>query len=788
MGVKCYNIHSYFNYEINIGVGSRAKKRRVPLKGVSAAEIDDLRSTNEMPSPEVTDINDELIDDIGASQDEGINLEEELLSRLDNEDSEESQPFNSDISSSIPEKVLEKIASYLEEVTSEDIKSRQPWLDIINKTKPFLGFGLEEASNKINATINPSTVNNDQIKTFDTTFSTALLRLWALLRSELLPSAGPCGFKTDSNNTESYELQGEITKDALNEYLTIEDKGFYPDYDRFLLYLLLYGCVFRKVYYDSITKKPISRFIIPEDFLVDNNCSSILESNRLTHIRYLSKREILLNMQDGTFRSVELDYLKSTNNVVDIEENNDLKEDDVNSGIDISAYSTLSRFKFYETHEYLDLNEFFDSGDTWELDSNSLPSPYVITRCGLSNKIVSIIPNWQEDDPTRTRINCFVHYNLFPGFDIYGLGLAQVLGSNAMSLTCMQRMAIDAAIFQNFPGGVKVPGIKNQNNDITITPGQFITLDTGALPLAQAIIPLPYNGPSPALLEYLQRVTNQTQQLASTSEVGMPENSANTPVGTTMAMLEVANRMQSAILRTVQASFSDEIQLLFQALDLRSTDSMGNDDKSLKIIPVSDPSVESTTQRIIKAESLLKIASTDPQIHNMREIYTRVYQALGISGIDQILLPQEEQMSPEQAPVDPQVQMADIEQRRLEVESRERIAHLNIEADGYKTQMNIELDKAKIEQDRYIADLKVNLEELLNQTKLDMDMLKIEATARENNADLLQKQLETDAKSEIELLKIEAKERENTLKAEIKLLKEEIKQSKEPLKEEEIYG
>jgi hypothetical protein len=484
-------------------------------------------------------------------------------------------------------------------------------------------------------------------------------------------------------------------------------------------------------------------------------------------------------MQDGTFRSVELDYLKTPNNIVDIEEN-DLKEDDVNSGIDISAYSTLSRFKFYETHEYLDLNEFFDSGDTWELDSNSLPSPYVITRCGLSNKIVSIIPNWQEDDPTRTRINCFVHYNLFPGFDIYGLGLAQVLGSNAMSLTCMQRMAIDAAIFQNFPGGIKVPGIKNQNNDITITPGQFITLDTGALPLAQAIMPLPYNGPSPALLEYLQRVTNQTQQLASTSEVGMPENSANTPVGTTMAMLEVANRMQSAILRTVHASFSDEIQLLFQALDPTV-----HDDKSIKIIPVSDPSVESTTQRIMKAESLLKIASTDPQLHNMREIYTRVYEALGISGIDQILLPENLEQN-EEMPLDPavQVQMADIEQRRLEVESRERIAHLNIEADGYKTQMNIELDKAKMEQDRYIADLKVNLEEVLNQTKLDMDMLKIEETARENNADLLQKQLETDVKSEIELLKIEAQERENALKAEIEILKEKIKQ----MKGVQVYG
>ena len=799
-GIKCYTIHSYFNKEIdlkniNMSIGRKAKNSSLVIKKIGASqrpkpqeELLELSpdssnaAANEMllsdpefglPSVPMEDFDEQI------ETDESPDLEEELLSRLDNEGTEESQSFNSDISSSIPEKVLEKIAAYLEEVTSEDIKSRQPWLDIINKTKPFLGFDLEESSNKINATINSSTVNNDQIKTFDTTFSTALLRLWALLRSELLPSQGPCGFKTDSNNTESYELQGEITKDALNEYLTIEDKGFYPDYDRFLLYLLLYGCVFRKVYYDSITKKPISRFIIPEDFLVDNNCSSILESNRLTHIRYLSKREILLNMQDGTFRSVELDYLKSTNNIVDTEEN-DLKEDDVNSGIDISAYSTLSRFKFYETHEYLDLNEFFDSGDTWELDSNSLPSPYVITRCGLSNKIVSIIPNWQEDDPTRTRINCFVHYNLFPGFDIYGLGLAQVLGSNAMSLTCMQRMAIDAAIFQNFPGGVKVPGIKNQNNDITITPGQFITLDTGALPLAQAIMPLPYNGPSPALLEYLQRVTNQTQQLASTSEVGMPENSANTPVGTTMAMLEVANRMQSAILRTVHASFSDEIQLLFQALDPSI-----HDDKSIKIIPVSDPSVESTTQRIMKAESLLKIASTDPQLHNMREIYTRVYQALGISGIDQILLPENLEQN-EEMPLDPQVQvqMADIEQRRLEVESRERIAHLNIEADGYKTQMNIELDKAKMEQDRYIADLKVNLEEVLNQTKLETDILKIEETARENNADLLQKQLETDTKSEIELLKIEAKERENALKADIEILKEKIKQ----MKVVQVYG
>jgi len=607
------------------------------------------------------------LDADNLNQDQSIdeNLEEELLSSLDNAEDEGEQSFNKDISKSIPQKVLDKIANYLREVTEEDKKSRQPWLDVINKVKPFLGFNIEEIDGKLGINVGTSQANA-QVKTFDTTFSTALLRLWALLRSELLPSTGPVGFKTNVDNSEAFELKGEMIKDILNEYLTTEDKGFYPDFDRFLLYLLLYGCVFRKIYDDPITKKPISRFIIPEDFLVDNNCSSILESNRLTHIRYLSKREILLNMQDGTFRDVELNYLKTPNSSTDSEvEDNSNKDDDKNI-VDLKAYTNASRFKFYETHEYLDLHEFFDSNyldnndniiDPDKADLSTLPSPYVITRCAITNKIVSLVPNWNVDDRTRERINCFIHYNLFPGFDIYGLGLAQILGSNAMSLTKMQRMAIDAAIFQNFPGGIRVPGMKSQNNDITISPGQFVTLDTGSVPLQQAVMPLPYNGPSPALLELSQRLITQTQQLASTSEMGMPENSQDMAVGTTIALLEVANRMQSAILRTIHSSFSDEIQLLFQRFNL------ADGDDELKIIPVSDPSVESTTQRIMKAESLLKIASSDPSAHNMPEIYKRVYKALGITDIEQVLkseeqLAQQQQSAPQ--PIDPAaVEMAD---------------------------------------------------------------------------------------------------------------------------------
>lgn len=780
----------------SVDLKKRRKRKSTQNEMIDLSVLNDLQAQNldnidpmmleiaqddAMTGADIDNYNDDL-SLLGDGSEDVIDnslLEDEVLSSLEDNIGEEPTSFNSDISETIPEAVLEKIASYLKEVMEIDKKNRQPWLDIIYKAKPYLGFDIEEEINqKITRRKNKSNDNigaSAQIRTYDTTFSTSFLRLWATLRAELLPSSGPVGFKTDISVDETYELKGEMVKDALNEYLTTEDKGFYPDYDRFLFYLVLYGCVFRKIYFDPIVSKPISRFIIPEDFLVDNNCSSISESNRLTHIRYLSKREILFNMQKGVFRKVELDYLNNSSTIP--EESEDDEKNDTTKQVE----PTASRFAFYETHEYLDLNEFFNEGGSSQ--DYKLPSPYVITRCGLTNKIVAVVPNWQESDSTRTRINCFVHYNLFPGFDIYGLGLAQILGSNAKSLTSMQQMAIDAAIFQNFPGGLKAKGLKTTNNDLTILPGEFVTVETGNLSLRDSIMPLPYNGPSPALLEYIQRIAGQTQELASTTEMGIAQNNQNTPVGTTIAMLEVANRMQSAIMRTVHTAFNEEIQLLASMFNF------GEEEFDyLKIIPVSDPSVESSTQRIMKAESLLKIASGAPELHNMREVYLKVYQALGINGIEKILLPEAQPQNQEQQqPIDPalEVQMADIQQRSAEVESRERIAHLNIEADGYKTQMNIELDKAKMEQDVYLAQLKLQEQEIANKQKLELELTKMELQEKEKALDLAVKEKEVESKKEIELIKLEFKEREIQLKAEVETLKAQLNQ---PQEEEILYG
>jgi hypothetical protein len=740
-------------------------------------ELDYLNSEQDS-SPVLEQPLPEELEPIDIPEGTPISLEDEILSRIDSKGEELAPiPFNSNFADDIPEAVRDKIAAYLEEVTKKDKANRQPWLDIIEKAKNLLGFKIEEIqepTNGNNNKLNSSIGNSAQVKTYDTTFSSSVLRLWATLRSELLPSTGPVGFRTDVSVDEDYELKGEMVRDALNEYLTVEDKGFYPDYDRFLLYLILYGCVFRKIYYDPITNKPLSRFILPEDFLFDNNCSSITESNRLTHIRYLSKREILFNMQSGIFSKVDLDYLDSSSSSQTEEANDDLKPQQVDP--------TNSRFPFYETHEYLVLNDFFD--DSISSKDYSIPLPYVITRCGTTNQIVSVVPNWHENDPTKTRINCFIHYNLFPGFDVFGLGLAQILGSNSKSLTSMQQMAIDAAIFQNFPGGMKTKGIKTNNNDLTILPGQFVTVETGNLSLRDSIMPLPYNGPSPALLEYINRITAQTQELAATTEAGLAESNQNTPVGTTIALLEVSNRMQSAIMRTVHNSFSEELQLFYQMFNLASLDKEG-----LKVIPVSDPSIESSTQRIIKAESILKIASSNPELHNMREVYLKVYQAFGVHDIDKILPPEVPQIPEQQEqPIDPalQVQIADIEQRKLEVESKERLAHLNIEADGYKTQMSIELDKAKMEQEKYLAELKVSEQQELAKQKHEIEVLKLQLKEKEKVIDTQAKEQEIIRANKLELLKLEYKAKEAELKAQVEALRAEL--SSIPKNEEVIYG
>jgi hypothetical protein len=557
--------------------------------------------------------------------------------------------FYANLAEDMTDSSRHKLSTYLLEQIDEDIEARKDWLTSVQKVKEYLGFSLEDLKDIPFA---------QSTRTFDTTLSTALIRFYATTRAELLPQSGPAGFKIQGEVSEELEKKGELIRNWLNYFLTVKDYAYYSDFERFLLYLGLYGSGFKKVYYDKLSNKPISRFIMPEDFVIDGDCTSVLESERLTHILHLSKREIILKQQSGIYRDCELPYLKGLD-TNDEDDDTDSKKKD---GIDLSAYTKQSLFAIYEVHTYLNLEDFTDSSDSKNI--TEVPLPYVVTIDKISKEILAIRRNWDEQDEERKRTNYFVQYNYLPGFGVYGIGLAHLLGSNAITLTKLLRQLVDAGSFKNLPGGLRTKGFKQQNNDLIVGPGEFVEIDTGGVPLSEAFMPLPYSEPSQTLRELRLEIVDQCRELGSTSELGMLDSKEDIPTGTMLAALETNNRIQSAVLRSIHHSLSYELQLiekLFRDTLEYEEFSFGNSNSvisledfidEVKIIPVSDPSTNSKIQKIIKAQEVLRTAEIAPDMHNMKEVLRINYEAQGLSSeeIDKILPADEEQEVP---PLDP---------------------------------------------------------------------------------------------------------------------------------------
>lgn len=580
---------------------------------------------------------------------------EDIADDADIEESEElpeeqrDASFNDNLAvDHLSDEALKKLANYLVDQIEKDVEASKPWFDAINRVKKVLGFDVEDLSH---------VPFKHATRTYDTTLPNCLIRFYSFVRNEMLLAMGPAGYRINGIITEELEGKGEKVRDFLNYYLTVVDKPYYADFQRFILHLGFNGSGFKKVYQDPILKRPIARFIVAEDFLIDGSCTSILDSNRLTHVLHLSKRDILLNQQSGEYRDVELSIFKGTNSEKKIELSK--KED-----FDNEAYDRPSLFEIYECHAYLNLDEFEDgSGDD---DNETIPSPYIITFDPESKEVLSIRRNWNESDPTRERINYFVQYNYLPGFGVRGLGLAHLLGSNAISLTTLQRELIDAGQFKNLPAGFYDGALKSQDNDFTLGPGQFKPIKTGGGLIKDFIIPLPFGEPSSVLRELRLDLVNQTKELGSSAELGMLESKEDIPTGTMMAALEEKNRIQSAVLKSIHYSLTEELQMIDKLFRrglsddfsevVNGTEITAQDfADEVEIIPVSDPSTNSTIQRIIKAQAIMQLALQDPEKHNMFEVFRVQYKAQGLDEkeIDKILKPDPSKEETEVLSLDP---------------------------------------------------------------------------------------------------------------------------------------
>lgn len=548
----------------------------------------------------------------------------------------------------LSDEALKRLGIYLVEQIEEDIDAAKPWYEAIERVEKVLGFDIED-------------VNDIPFKaatrTSDTTLAACLIKNYAIIRNEMLPREGPAGFEINGIETDELLQKGEKVRDFINYYLTIIDEPYYSDFERFFIHLIFKGSGFKKIYDDPLLNRPVARFIVPEDFLIDGNCTSILDSNRLTHILHLTKRDILINQKNGEYRNVDLKLFKK-----DKRDTDDSLEIGKNKDFNTDVYENPSIFSIYECHTYLNLEEF-ENGYNSE-DGNEIPLPYIVTFEPQSKEILSIRRNWLEDDPLKNRINHFVQYNYLPGFGVRGLGLAHLLGSNAISLTTLQRELIDAGQFKNLPAGYYDGALKSKDNDFNLGPGEFKPLFTKGVSLKEFFIPLPFGEPSTVLRELRLDLMTQTKELGSTAELGMLESKENIPTGTMLAGLEEKNRIQSAVLKSIHYSFSQELQMLDKLFRRSLTDDFStvvkgveitSDDfaDEIEIIPVSDPSTNSTIQRIMKAQAVLQIAMHNPDKHNMYEVCRLQYKAQGLADkeIDKIMLP--DPLKVEILPLDP---------------------------------------------------------------------------------------------------------------------------------------
>lgn len=535
------------------------------------------------------------------------------------------EDFHENIADKMLDGKLNGIAAQLLEGIEQDKQSREEWQNAYLKGMKYLGFKLEDFKDV------PFMA---ACRAFDTTFSQALLRFFATYMPELFPDEGPVGVEILGQKDDYLQQISDNIKDGLNYYLTEVDRDYYPDSERLMMYIALVGCSFRKVYQDPILNRPVARFIDPNNFLINNNCVSILSSTRLTHIEELTLKEIKLRQLSGFYRDVELPGVENDDDDISPAKQSINKM----QGIDLDSYDKKGLFHIYECHADLDDVE----GDANKKDS--IQKPYIVSVCKTSRKVLSIRRNWNENDPSFKRIEYFVQYNFIPGFGIYGLGLTQLIGSNAIVLTSLLRQLVDAGTLENFPGGLMAKGVRVEKSNKAPGPTEWVPVETGGLPIQQVFMPMPYKGPSPVLKDLMNDLSQRTQGLANTIETQIAESNPNAPVGTTLALLEVSSKLQSAVFASLRKSLGNELTLIYNLFKENLADNpftfkmpgkMGMLSRDqfideIMIVPNSDPKLTTSAQRILYAEAKIRMAQSAPQLHDLRQVYKGFYQAIGL--------------------------------------------------------------------------------------------------------------------------------------------------------------
>tara|TARA_R100000479_G_scaffold62180_3_gene29374 strand:+ start:735 stop:3104 length:2370 start_codon:yes stop_codon:yes gene_type:complete len=528
---------------------------------------------------------------------------------------------------------LDSISIELMTAIEEDKSSRQDWETQYTKGLDLLGFKYEERTRPFRGA---SAVTHPVL-------SEAAVQFQSQAYKELLPANGPVKTSIIGQSNEQLEEQAQRVRDYMNYQITYVMKDYETETDQMLFYLPLAGSAFRKIFYDSTEEKARSQFVPAEDLVVPYGASYLDDAERVTHIIKMNEIELKKKQIFGMYRDVDVRPFNEDDQVQD-------KYDQL-EGVKSKGY-TSDMYTLYESHCYLDLPGYEDP------DGQKLP--YIVTVDESSNKVLSIYRNYEQGDPLRKKKAYFVHYKFLPGLGFYGFGLIHMIGGLSRTATVALRQLLDAGTLSNLPAGFKARGIRIRDDDQPLQPGEFRDVDAPSGTIQGSLINLPYKGPDQTLFALLGFCVDAAKRFVSVadSKIGDAQVNQNAPVGTTVALMERGTMVMSSIHKRLHNSQKQEFQLLAKTFQLFLPPvypySVGNVNPAIKqqdfderidIIPVSDPSMFSMSQRIAMAQTQLQMAQSAPEIHNIREAYRRMYVALRIPNIEQIL-PEPQQPQP----------------------------------------------------------------------------------------------------------------------------------------------
>jgi hypothetical protein len=557
----------------------------------------------------------------------------------------EESGFNSNLAEILDEGYLQSLSNDLMDKVENDRSSREDWETAYTKGLDLLGFKYEERTRPFRGA---ASVNHPVL-------AQAVTQFQAMAYVELLPSDGPVRTQVVGANNEQLQLAAERVKEYMNYEITHVMEDYNPEMDQLLFQLPLSGSAFKKVYYDEVQGRATSKFIPAEDIIVPYGASDLDSCDRISQIVKMSMNDLRKKQVSGFYRDVDLQ-------AYDGDDESGLQEKmDRIDGVNPNSYQMDDMSELYEMHVDLDLEGFEDLNPK-DGEPSGIKLPYVVTIDRSSNKVLSIYRNYVEGDPLKRKNEYFVHYKFLPGLGFYGFGLIHMIGGLTRTATTALRQLLDAGTLSNLPAGYKSRGLRIRDDDQPLQPGEFRDVDAPNGIIREALMPLPYKGPDQVLMQLLGFCVDAAKQFATVADMQTSEiGKSQTPVGTTMALMERGTKVMSAVHKRLHFAQKKEFKLLAKIFKValppvypfnvqggpRQIKALDFDD-NIDILPVSDPNIFSMSQRVTLAQNQLQLAQSNPQMHNLREAYRRMYIALGIKDIEQIL-----PIPPQPQPQDP---------------------------------------------------------------------------------------------------------------------------------------